>query len=201
MFRGSSFWRFVHFFSLHNTGRPLFAEVGKFLPAEYAQVWELPAEGEDLIDWSLRIHNNMNRIKGDWDRWDRTDFGIAHKPECDFCADKEYVFLFPWGFIHAVASTDHPDALAFLKAFSASYPADRCAGAFFTDDPAEGESVYAWTLRHHKRMNVLAGYEEMRYVPVPPSETNGDVTALNSVGMTGCDGCPAATETVKPVAQ
>jgi hypothetical protein len=178
---------------MNDTGNDLFAEVSKFLPEDYMAEWEVPMEGEDLIDWSLRVHNRMNKKKGDWDRWDRTDFGIAHKPECDFCADKEYVFLYPWGFIHAVASTEHADALAFLKAFSAAYPAECCRGTFFTDDPADGESVYDWTIRHHKRFNVAHGREEMQYVPLPPQPAGA--SALNDITMTGCVGCPDATAT------
>lgn len=184
MFFGSAYWRFVHYFALHNTGRELFTDIPKFLPPTYAAEWEAPKDDEDLIDWSLRIHNRMNSKKGDWDKWDRTDFHIAHKPECDFCANKEYVFFFPWGFIHSIADTRHEDALPFLKLFGALYPEKSMT--FFTDDLNEGESLLDWTIRHHKRMNVEAGRDEFMYVPIQPTGTTGTIAAMSE----GCTDCP-----------
>lgn len=184
MFQGTPFWRFIHFFALHDTGRDLLKDVVQFLPEMYVAEWEAPTEKEDLIEWSLRFHNRVNAKKGDWDRWDRTDFGIAHKAECDFCADKEYVFQFPWGFIHNVAKSEHPGTLSFLKKFDITYPVVSNYGSFFTDEPVEGETVYDWTIRHHKRLNLAANRQEMQYVPF--SVTNNQPSRISDTGCTTC---------------
>lgn len=183
MFYGPSYWRFIHFFALHNVGRDLIKQVVTFLPEEYKGEWEDPLDNEDLITWSLRLHNKVNAKLGKYAGWDTTDFAIAHKPECDFYVNKEFVFLFPWGFIHSVAKTMDPDALDFLKAFNTVYPSASTQGQFFTDEPGDEETVYDWTLRHHRRMNVAYGRPEEMYVPQPPPV--GGVATLEA----GCANC------------
>jgi hypothetical protein len=171
MFYGPSYWRFIHYFSLYDVGRTeLFPLVPNFLPEEFQGEWENPGENETLKDWSIRLHNKVNAKLGKWDKWDETDFNIAHKPECDFKENKEFIFMFPWALLHHVANTEHPTALAFLKTFNELYPDEQTRNTFFTDDPQEGETVYDWTLRHHKRMNVENNRPEMTYIPVPPPE-------------------------------
>jgi hypothetical protein len=168
---GPSAWRFLHYFAQHNVGREWIPQVVPFLPEEWQTEWENPIEGEDLKQWSLRLHNKVNAKLGKYANWDAMDFGIAHKPECDCQEDKEFIFLFPWGFLHAVAKSMDPTALAFLQQFNALYPDERSRGAFFTDEPGEEETVYDWTIRHHRRMNVAMGRPEDMYVPQPIQET------------------------------
>jgi hypothetical protein len=190
---GPSVWRFLHYFALHNIGRDFLPQVVTFLPEEWRTEWEDPREDEDLISWSLRLHNKLNGKLGKYAGWDSTDFTIAHKPECDFCEDKEFIFLFPWAFLHAVAKSMDPTAQSFLQQFNALYPDERSRGKFFTDEPGEEETVYDWTIRHHRRMNVEMGNPEEMYVPQPVPETTGIAGMAANVSDTeNCCG-PAIT--------
>lgn len=171
MYWGPSYWRFLHFFALHNVGRDLMMELPQFIPCEECKSeWVDPGPEEDLVMWSKELHNKVNRKLGRWDKWDMTDFGISHKRECDYVQNMEFVHLFPWPFIHIVAQVGGDAALGFLKRFNELYPVDACRNKFFTDDPIEGESVLDWTVRHHNRMNLEWG--RTGYVH-PKPQSNG----------------------------
>lgn len=197
---GPAFWRFIHYYALHDTGagRELLRQVPRFISCEACrQEWEDPAAeaGDDLVAWSLQLHNKVNRKLGKYGAWDVTDFHIAQKSACDRCGGAGHVTSFPWAFIHAVASANTPEALQFLKAFDATYPCAACRATFFTDDPAAGdadadadaaetgETVAAWAVRHHQRVDPTY---------TPPAAAS----ALQPAGdtTTACVGCDQAAE-------
>ena len=182
MFVGSAFWRCIHYFAQHDIGCSNFLPMIKaVLPEEYKVDWEDPSDQEDLVMWSIRLHNKINQKTGKYAGWDTTDFSISHKPECDYLTNREFVFFFPWGFIHSVAGVMDPVALDVLKSFNQLYPDSQMRGTFFTDEPGDEETVYDWTIRHHKRINLLHGRDEMEYVPV--------VSDKNTELVTPCDSC------------
>jgi hypothetical protein len=174
-FFGSAYWRFIHYFAIHNIGRDdLLRDIVNFLPCEECKnEWENPSENENLVEWSLRLHNKVNTKLGKWDKWDMTDFNISQKPQCDYCMDKDTMYMFPWGFIHAIASLDITGVVDFLKAFDTSYPCDTCRGTFLIEDKNDSETVFEWTVRNHKRMNRERGFDEMRGVISLPGDCKG----------------------------
>lgn len=182
---GPAYWRFLHYFALNDKDMDLFQQLPRFIPCEMCiNEWEDPVISTELVMWSKELHNKVNRKLGKWDRWDMTDFGIAHKNTCDYCDDREFVHMFPWLFIHVVAETGGADALAFLKRFNEIYPCEVCRGKFFTDDPADGETVLDWTIRHHKRMNEERG----RPAYVHPIEAQSNETGSGCVGCSSSNG-------------
>jgi hypothetical protein len=171
---GFAFWRFVHWFALHAKGHDLLKQLPDFIPCEQCKLeWEDPKEGQDLVVWSLNIHNKVNAKLGRYDKWDLTDFHIAQKTTCDRCAHADYT-PFPWGFIHVIASDNSVKALQFLKRFDEIYPCPSCNSTFFIDDPALDESIAEWSIRHHKRID-------------PSFQTTS--TAFD----TKCNGCETST--------
>ncbi len=169
-FYGPAYWRCIHYFALHTIPySSLLEKIPEFLPEEYKAEWEAPFEDESLIDWSIRLHNKVNAKLGKWSQWNQTDFAIAHKAECDFKTDQQYVFFFPWGFLHMIAEFESPSALAFLQTFNEVYPDVDCRGKFFTDAPAADETLVNYVTRHQKRMNLAFGFPEEYYIPVRPS--------------------------------
>lgn len=208
MYWGPAFWRFMHYYALHDAGRDLLRQVPQFIPCEACRLeWEDLADEQDLVQWSLQLHNKVNRKLGKYGAWDTIDFHIAHKSACDRCAGAAHMTAFPWAFIHAVAAADTPQALQFLKDFDASYPCQACRGTFFTDDPAPpdadadaeadgtgtgtgtgGETVLQWTVRHHQRV-------DPSYTPPPAASAlplAGDATCV------GCDQVSAAAAAPDP---
>lgn len=150
MFFGSAYWRFMHHFALYDIGRELMDDLGTFINCtECASEYQPPQENEDLINWSKDLHNKVNKKLGKWDRWDLTDFNIAHKKDCDICANKE-IFGYPWIFIHNVASTGE-NSIDFLKKFNELYPCDVHKGKLLEDQINENESVLDWTIRNHQK--------------------------------------------------
>lgn len=159
---GSSFWRFLHYFSMNSPDRAYIKQLKDFIPCEQCRSeWRDPADTEDLAIWSMNLHNHINSKMGKYAQWDMTDFHIAHKNICDVCEQKEYMYMFPWNFIHTVAL--HPESLEFLKTFNATYPCISCRSEFFTDEPMQDESIHDWSIRHHKRWNAEKGLPP--YVP------------------------------------
>jgi Erv1 / Alr family len=129
---GPAYWRFIHYFALNNKDRELFSQLPSFIPcAECKNDWEDPQDGDDLVQWSLKLHNKINKKLGKWDKWDLTDYNIAHKNTCDYCNRQEYIHFFPWMFIHTVAEVG-PDTLAleFLQTFNSKYPCEVCHNNF-----------------------------------------------------------------------
>lgn len=152
-FWGPSYWRFIHFFAVNNIGRDLLKKFYVHIPCEKCRDnWEDPDLTEDLVEWSIRMHNKVNKELGKYAGWDRTDFDISHKPTCDICDKKEYYFGFPWTFIHEVARNDAPYAVDFLQAFNAQYPCPTHQGKLLSDPPLEGETPIEWTARNHERL-------------------------------------------------
>ena len=181
---GPAYWRFIHYFALNNKDRELLSLLPSFIPCEECKSeWEAPQDGEDLVQWSLRLHNKVNAKLGKWDKWDMTDYNIAHKNTCDYCNEQEYIHFFPWTFIHTIASFDGKEGfdgkvLSFLMRFNDTYPCVRCRGRLLFIDFEDGETLLDWTVRHHSRMNQERGLPPY----VHPSTTVNQTT-------NGCDGC------------
>lgn len=174
---GCAYWRFLHYFALNNAGRDLIKQLPPFLPDdEWRAEWVDPTNDEDLVVWSKDLHNKVNKKLGRYDKWDLTDFDIAHKNVCDFCENSS-VHLFPWGFIHKVAEIGGTTALPFLKAFDASFPCPHCEDKFFTDEPNDGENVLDWTIRHHNRINIEKGLPTITWNI--PTATNDNSSSGN----------------------
>lgn len=150
----SSFWRIIHYFAMHNIGSKEFYESLRFfLPRKILECWEDPGknEGEDLTDWSIRIHNKYNESKDQYAKWTREDCTIAHPMTCDYKAGKPT----PWDVLHYIAVHRSGEALRFLRLFNRLYPDDDCRNRFFIDDPVGmKETLYEWAIRSHKRMNL-----------------------------------------------
>jgi hypothetical protein len=171
MFYGPAYWRFIHHFSLHDRGRDLFTELVKFIGCEKcATEYVPPTETENLIFWSLNLHNKINRKLGKWDKWNIDDFNICQKSECDVCSNKVY-FGYPWTFIHNVAETGNISSISFLQNFDKTYPCDTCCGTFLKDPPKEGESAIEWTIRNHQKITSNFEYQS----------NNGCVGCTNNV--------------------
>lgn len=171
-FYGPSYWRCIHYFAMHSIPyESLLEKIPDFLPVEYKSEWETPTETESLIDWSIRLHNKINAKLNKWSQWNRIDFNIAHKEDCDFKKDRQFIFYFPWAFLHMIAEYESPSALAFLQSFNQLYPDVDCRGKFFTDEPTEGESLIAYVTRHQKRMNLAFGFPEEYFIPIRPTQT------------------------------
>lgn len=148
MFWGAPYWRFIHYFSLHDK-RDLVLQIKNFIPCdECKSEWYDPTLDQSLIDWSREFHNKVNKKLGRYDKWDARDLSISHKPTCDICDEKEYIHRFPWGFIHEVAKL--PNAVDFLKEFNATYPCEKHRGTFL-DEPQPGEFPLDWTVRNHQK--------------------------------------------------
>jgi hypothetical protein len=192
MFYGPAYWRFMHHFALHDTGRDLMKDLSQFIGcAECAAEYEPPTDTQDLVLWSKNLHNKVNAKLGKWDKWDMTDFNIGQKPECDICAQKEF-FGYPWLFIHQVAETGNAAAIPWLQAFDQSYPCGVHKGTLLSDPPEDGESALDWTIRNHQKVQPT-----FEYFPKLPQNMVVDATG-NVVPSSECSGCPAATS-VPPV--
>lgn len=157
---GPSYWRFLHYFALHSQTTPEFVKTLKSLiPCLNCQEeWFDPELNRTMVEWSLVLHNKVNTKLGRYDKWNLTDFSIAHKPTCDVCNPPPRP-VFPWLFIHALAETGAKEAKSFLLEFNTQYPCISCRNTFFTDEPAENESVLDWTIRHHIRKEPLFVYK------------------------------------------
>ena len=188
---GPAYWRFMHYFALNNKDRELFSQLPSFIPCEECKgEWEDPKDGEDLIEWSRKLHNKVNAKLGKWDKWDMTDYNIAHKNTCDYCTGQEYIHFFPWTFIHTIASFEgkegfNGDVLSFLMRFSELYPCNQCCNQLLLNDVQEGETLLDWTVRHHSRINQERGLPA--YVHPSPSRVGA------SHDCPGCDSATAAT--------
>ena len=148
MFWGAPFWRFIHFFALHDQ-RDLVLQLKNFIPCgKCKSEWYDPSPEENLLDWSREFHNKVNAKLGRYDKWDARDLSITHKPTCDICENQEQIHRFPLDFINVI--TPQPNALNFLKTFNATYPCDVHRGTFF-DDPQPEESTVDWVIRNNKR--------------------------------------------------
>ena len=146
---GNSYWRFIHYFAIHNEREPII-QVKKFLliPSSLND-WNDPEPNEDLVKWSLDFHNKINTKLNKYDKWNLNDFNIAQKSECDVCVNNN-CHRFPWTFIHNVAN--NPTSMNFLKLFNSTYPCDKCRNSFF-DEPQPDESVLDWVNRNHQRVD------------------------------------------------
>jgi hypothetical protein len=144
-----SYWRFIHYFSIHNQYL-LLCQFGDFIGHD---VFIVPAYQQNLIDWSIDLHNKLNTQNNKYDKWNLTDFNIAQKSTCDLCENAQVFFNFPWGFIHEIAKSTNTNTLNFLQDFNTFYPCTKCRGTFFTDTPFENESIFDWTIRNHQRID------------------------------------------------
>jgi hypothetical protein len=146
---GNSYWRFIHYFAIHNQ-RETIIQVKNFLPLPATiNDWIDPEPNDNLIEWSLAFHNKINTKLNKYDKWDMNDFNIAQKSECDVCVNNQ-CHSFPWNFIHNVAI--NPTSMNFLKLFNSTYPCDKCRNTFL-DEPLPNESVIVWVNRNHQRID------------------------------------------------
>ena len=165
MYLGSAYWRFIHFFSLHDIDYEYIKQIVNFMPCEDCKLeWEDPVQDQDLIEWSMSLHNKINKKMGKYDKYDLTDFIICQKRHCDICAGDEHKNQYPWELIHFVAEKYGESSLEFLKRFNTLYPCDKCRSNLLIDDQHEGETVLNWTIRHHTRFNQFKGLPEFRYI-------------------------------------
>jgi hypothetical protein len=208
---GESFWRCFHYLAIHEK-RDIIENLPEYIPCKTCKD-EFVGVGasEDLVDWSIREHNRVNRKLGKWDKWDRRDFDISHKPECDICQGKEHVFGFPWALLNTIsigadgiseisesgmtsniANTVYSSNMAeqFIQEFVANYPCDVCRGKLIVDTPEAEETHRDWVHRNHVRFNQEHGLPEP--VPLP---VNIGTDAGSSNITTGCVGCPATGAT------
>lgn len=174
----TSFWRCFHWFSMQNQDFYTNYNIEEFIDRLrnvykndiINKEWEVKLEGEDYIDWSLRLHNKTNACNNQYSNWDRTDFFIAQKNECDVCVEKEYIFFFPWVLMYKVVNNCENEnektlAIETLKELNNMYPCDTCRGEFLTDLPQGDEHLKDWILRNQKRFNLSRNRHEDYMVP------------------------------------
>ena len=148
---------------------------------ECRQEWEDPTPNQNLIEWSMALHNKVNKILGKYDKYDIIDFNICQKRNCDICANEEQKNMFPWQLIHYIADKYGEESLAFLKEFNTLYPCDSCRINLLIDDPQEGESILDWTIRNHNRINAKSNLPEYHYM---------------KKDLQSCEGCQTSKTTV-----
>lgn len=171
---GTCFWRAIHLLAMQeNVSVDFLNSIRDYIPCdECKNEWEDLTIDESAVDWSIRLHNKVNKKLNKYAFWTKEDFDIAHKNICDICEGKEHIFNFPWGFIHSVG--ENPDSVSFLKSFNNEYPCNVCKNTFLTSDPESGESVIDWTVRHHKRFNEERGLSEYIHSVSIENATEGD---------------------------
>lgn len=172
MFWGAPYWRFIHHFAMYDL-KDLVLQVKNFIPCEECKSeWYDPAPEENLLDWSRELHNKVNTKLGRYDKWDKTDLLITHKPHCDVCEEKEFIHLYPWVFFHFVCM--QPNSMDFLKAVNAQYPCDKHRGTFF-DEPQPNETTIEWVVRNNQKVD--PNFVKPSYMfPVPEQRLAFDQT-------------------------
>ena len=181
MMWGPSYWRFLHYFAGYS---PFSREYLKKLPplipcSDCSGEWFDPVETDNLLQWSVTLHNKVNTKLGRYDKWTVEDCDILHKANCDNCNPQQNT-VFPWPFIHMVAATGRPTALEFLQIFNNLYPCYQCRRTFFTDVPTSEESVLAWTIRHHTRLDSTFVYTIPGATDIPCASCPGGVILSSS---------------------
>lgn len=191
----TGFWKCFHWFSMQDASFHEKHNLEDFMErlriiyndSDINAEWEPKKADEDHIEWSLRLHNKVSAHKNQYSNWDRQDFHIAYKIECDVCNNKEFVFLFPWKLIYKLAGADfngksHVDVsdratlVSIIKEFNNIYPCTKCNGRLIIDDPQQDEDLYDWIVRNKKRFNVERNKDEMLDIPpqkpvyIPPEE-------------------------------
>jgi hypothetical protein len=176
MFDGRAYWRFIHYFSIHNSGRELLKELGRFIDCQKCKESYIgPTDEEDLRQWSFNFHNKIN------EKLNKPILNVEDiviDASCDICNNVEPQLL--WIFTHNVAEAGDTDAINFLKAFNDQYPCATCRGNLLPDIPADGEKCLYWTFRHRKRKNDIKGLAPFIYEMNPPKVNNS----------VACQGCP-----------
>lgn len=171
---GPCFWRCIHYMAIHGK-KDIIDKIPIYLPCDICkEEWFGPMEGEDLVDWSIRLHNKVNAKLGKWDKWDRIDFNISNKPTCDICEGREHQYLFPWTFLYSIDTE-------FVMEFVSEYPCDTCRGKLVVDLPRFDEIHIDWVHRNHTQFNLERGL----YVPQP-------LIQVSSIPPT-CSGCNSIT--------
>lgn len=176
---GPSFWRCIHYMAIHGR-RDIIEKLPRYLPCEECKTeWISPEPDEDLVEWSIRLHNKVNGKLGRWDKWDRIDFNISQKPTCDICENREHVFYFPWMFFNTIA-----DDKEFVTEFVSKYPCSVCRDSLITGVPEAGEANAEWVHRNNIRFNQARGF------PEPPSFRKSIVTeGAAGTSTTSCENC------------
>jgi hypothetical protein len=173
---GPAFWRCIHYMAIHKN-KDVIDILPLHIPCDDCKAeWIYPEVDEDLVDWSLRLHNKVNAKLGKWDKWDRTDFNISHKPTCDICEGHEHRYLFPWMLMYTLAESQE-----FIMDFVSKYPCPLCRGQLVVDLPGPDETHIDWVHRNHIRFN------QERGLPVPPPLHSDNVEGVSSTG--NCASC------------
>jgi len=154
---GPSFWRFIHYYAMSDHELPI-NELKQFLPDDWKSEWyDYSSSCNSLKEWSIQMHNKVNKKLGKYSNWDLVDFDIGHKNSCDFCDNNENNFNFPWGVFYQIArntnNTSNETIIQVLKYFNETYPHEKCRGRYLIDIPHESETLIEWVGRNHKRMN------------------------------------------------
>jgi hypothetical protein len=189
---GTSFWRCIHYMSLHDK-RDFLYKISDYIPCEKCKKdWVDASEDEDLVEWSIKQHNKVNKKLGKWDKWDIIDFNISHKSTCDVCEKREDVHGFPWTFLYTLSKTVVNENTnitqsreGFIKEFVAEYPCNVCRNKFIIDIPGYDETCTDWVYRNHIRFNKERGLTEPPNIQVN-TENDSDINETNR----NCEGCP-----------
>jgi len=158
---GPSYWRCIHYMAIHNEA-DIIQQIPLLLPCEQCKLdWVPPEIDENLVTWSINIHNSINAKLGKWDKWNLIDFNISQKSTCDICENKEYLYNFPWHFLYNVAKTNHDIAVDFIKEFSRTYPCEECRGKLITHESLLPDETHVdWVYRNHLYFNNVRGLPE-----------------------------------------
>jgi len=114
MFYGPAYWRFIHYFALNNVGFDLMCQLDQYISCDTCKPSYYPPNvNENLVNWSLNLHNSVNKKLGKWDKYDLIDYNICQKNICDICSNNTQ-FQFPWTFINNVAENNSDNTITFL---------------------------------------------------------------------------------------
>jgi len=149
-FYGPGYWRFIHYFSMNNVGFDLMNKLGTYISCDICKLGYYPPNtNENLVDWSLNLHNSVNKKLGRFDEYNIEHLNICQKNICDICTNNSE-YNFPWMFIHNVAEQNTIETVSFLKEFNLLYPCSNCQGNLFPSEKLENERVLDWTLRNNE---------------------------------------------------
>lgn len=177
---GPSYWKVIHMFAIHGLGREWLKKMNQYLPTREAEEQWVDPGLDDLVEWSINLHNQVNASLNKYSGWTLDDFYISYtKRGCDHCKGDGH---WPWDFLLVVGHLDREGTVEWLKEFQELYPCLGCRSQFFLDDPMPDEKVFDWVLRHHIRFHsFLEKGEHVQTVtlqetpPLPPPQLDSTV--------------------------
>ena len=144
---GPWYWRFIHYFSIHDAGRELLQTLQ--LPCYGCKGRYVgPTDEENLAEWSLTTHNTESERKGPGTIWNMDQL-LAEYSECKH--ENWSMDRFPWNFMfhHAGVTNDIP----YLQEVGRQYPCSKCK--LITLDPLPDEDAYTWLKRNWELAKTL----------------------------------------------